>query len=187
MLLHVPRMYSEAEFKRLVQALPEDFEQKKAEFWGYVYEKLAVFVGKVQRVYRDGICKNGEEALNQLGGFDIENYKIARKLVDDGALFEATEDPLLIAESEGWLEMLGSGESSSLVLEMFEETMAERDRFVVKRIDETLVDDECGVLFMDPARTVRLNENVKVIKVCRFDPLDYLKSFQIVLKSRVKA
>lgn len=179
-------MYSEAEFMNLLKVLPEDFEQKTNEFWSYVDEKLIGFVGKVQRIYRDGICVQGEEALNQLAHMDLENYKIAEKLVDGGASFEATEDALLVAESGNWLNMLASEESNSTVLEMFEETMKERDNFVSKRVSETLGDNECGVLFMDPSRTVSLSEKIKAITMCRFDPLDYLKSWQIRLKSKTK-
>jgi len=184
MLIHVPRMYSEPELKDLLKVLPEDFKQKTNEFWSYVDEKLIAFVGKVQRIYRDGICVQGEEALSKLVHLDMENYKIAKKLVDAGASFEATEDALLVAESENWLHMLASKGSNLTVLEMFEETIKERDSIVSKRVNETLGDDECGVLFMDPSRAVSLNEKIKVIKMCRFDPTDYLKSWQIRLKSK---
>ncbi len=186
MLIRVPRMYSEGEFMSLLKVLPEDFEQKRNEFWSYVDEKLMSFVGKVQRIYRDGICVQGEEALSQLVRLDVDNCKVAKKLVDAGAMFEVTEDALLVAESGNWFSMLASEGSNLTVLEMFEETMKERDSFVSKRVNETLGDDECGVLFMDPSRAVSLNEKIKVIMMCRFDPLDYLKSWQIRLKSKTR-
>jgi hypothetical protein len=184
MLLHVPRMYRESEFRRLVATLPSDFQPKKAEFWNYIEEKLKMFIGRAQRVYRDGICTQGEDALNQLCSIDAENCRAAKSLIASGAKFEATEESLLVAESDSWLEMLRSQQSNPVVLELYEETMRERDRFVSKRIDETLGADECGVLFMDPARKISLNESVKVIKMCRFDPLDYLRSWQIRMNSK---
>jgi hypothetical protein len=186
MLIRVPRMYTEAEFKNFLKVLPDDFEEKSNEFWSYVDEKLAGFVGKVQRVYRDGICVQGDEALKQLVGLDVENFKIVKKLVDAGASFEVTEVALLVAESENWQKMLTSEQSNQTVLEMFEDTMKERDSYVSKRVNETLQDDECGVLFMDPSRTVNLNEKIKVIIMFRFNPLDYLKSWQVRLKLKAK-
>ena len=63
MLLLVPRMYTEEEFKRLVGTFPEDFGLKTLEFWSYVEEKLQGFVGKTQRIYRDEVCQGGKRVL----------------------------------------------------------------------------------------------------------------------------
>ncbi len=50
--------------------------------------------------------KAGEEGLAYLSSVDPENASIVRKLVDNGAVFEATEDAMLVAESKSWLEMI---------------------------------------------------------------------------------
>jgi hypothetical protein len=178
MLIRVPRMYTEAEIKNRLKSLPDDFEKTKNEFWAYVNEKLTGFVGKVKRVYRDGICVSGEEALDELAKLDAENFEIAKKLVDGGATFERTEDPMLIAESDNWLSTLSYQEPNIVVSELYEETMKERDDFVSKRIDQTLGEEEIGVLFMDPTRSISLDEKTKIIIMRRFDPLDYLNSWQ---------
>jgi len=151
MLIRVPRMFTEAEIKNMLGELPDDFEKTSSEFWAYIDEKLANYVGKVQRVYRDGICVAGKQALNQLEKLDRKNFELTKKLVSGGASFESTEDPLLIAESESWLDTMLHHESNSVVLEMFEQTITDRDSFVSKRISETLVGDELGVLFLDPS------------------------------------
>ncbi len=181
MLIRVPRMYTETELKNLLKVLPADFEQTKNEFWDYVDEKLANFAGKVQRIYRDGICFAGGKALNQLEKSDKTNFKIAKKLVDGGATFEVTEDALLIAESESWLNELHYQASNFAILELYEETMKERDSFVSKRIAESLGEDELGVLFIEPSRKISL-EKTKIVIMYRFDPLDYLGSWQSQLK-----
>jgi hypothetical protein len=185
MLIHVPRMFTESELKNLLKVLPDDFEQTKNEFWDYVDEKLAVFAGKVQRVYHDGTCVAGEAALRQLEKSDLANFKIAKKLVDGGAAFEASEDALLVAESESWLETLFYQEQNSAVLELYEETMKDRDSFLSRRIDESLGADELGVLFLEPSRKISLG-NAKIIIMRRFDPMDSLGSWQSQLKSKTK-
>ncbi len=179
MLLLVPRMYTEEEFKNVTPALPEDFAAKTAEFWIYVEEKLQVFAGKIQRIYRDEIYQNGEQGLVNLSSADSENYLIAKKLVENGAVFEATEDSLLVAESKSWLSMIKQNPLDSMLLEMYQETVRERDGYIARRIDETLKDEETGVLFLKPNRDITLGERVKMIKVCRFDPADYLNSWQV--------
>jgi hypothetical protein len=184
MLLLVPRMYTEKEFKRLAPALPEDFGPKTLEFWSYVEEKLQVFVGKIQRVYRDEVCQGGKEGLAHLSSIDRENFPIVRKLVENGAVLEATEDSLLVAESKSWLDMATQNPVDTMPLELYQETVRERDDYVTKRIDETLLDEETSILFLKPGREINLNERVKIIKVCRFDPADYLRSWQVQLQAQ---
>lgn len=179
MLLLVPRMYTEEEFKGLASALPEDFGPKTLEFWSYVEEKVQPFAGKIQRIYRDEACQGGERGLAHLSSIDRENFLIVRKLVENGAVFEATEDSLLVAESKSWLDMIKQSPLDTMPLELYQETVRERDDYVTRRIDETLLDEETGVLFLKPGREIKLYEGVKIIKVCRFDPTDYLRSWQV--------
>jgi len=179
MLLLVPRMYTEAEFMRLVGTLPGDFESKTLEFWDYVNDKLQVFTNRVKRVYRDEVYQFGEEALAYLSSIDRSNYLVVKKLVESGAVFESTEDSMLVSESKAWLEMVESQPLNAVASEFYQETVRERDGYVSKRIGETLADDEVGVLFIEPSRRITLDERFKIIKVCRFDPADYLRSWQI--------
>jgi hypothetical protein len=182
MLLLVPRMYSESEFKRLVSVVPEDFGQKTSEFWSYVEEKLRVFDGKIQRVYRDETCKGGEDGLAYLSSAQRENFLIVKRLVENGAIFEATEDPVLVAESESWREMINQNPLDTISMEMYQVYVGERDDYVSRRIDKSLLDEEIGILFTGPTRSVNLNDRAKIIKVCGFDPADYLRSWQVQLK-----
>jgi hypothetical protein len=186
MLLLVPRMYTEEEFKRSVRTLPEDFGPKTTEFWSYVEEKLQGFVGKVQRIYRDEVCQGGKDGLAHLSSMDRENFRIVRKLVENGAVLEATEDFLLVAESRSWLEMIEQNPLDTMPLELYQETIRERDEYVKKRIDETLLDEETGILFLKSGREIGLDKRVKVIKVCRFDPADYLRSWQVQLQAKTE-
>jgi hypothetical protein len=184
MLFLVPRMYTEQEFKSLVPVLPDDFGPRALEFWNYVEDKLQAFVGKIQRIYRDEICQGGEEALARLFSMHHENFQIVRKLVENGAVFEATEDSMLVAESTSWAEAMNRNPLDMVSLEMYQDTVRERDNYFSKRIDETLRDEETGLLFLKPGRTISLNGGVKIIKVCRFEPEDYLRSWQVQLQSK---
>jgi hypothetical protein len=183
MLFVVPRMYTQSEFRGLVSTIPQDFVPKTFEFWSYVEDKLKAFVGEIQRVYRDEICEGGEKALAHLSNIDHENFLIVKKLVDSGAVFEATEDSILVAESTSWTEAVKYNPLDKISLEMLQETIRERNNYVSRRINETLQDEETGILFMKPDRTVNF-ASTKVIRVCRFDPTDYLRSWQIQLGTK---
>jgi hypothetical protein len=182
MLFHVSRMYTEAEFKNLATSLPEDFIQKTSEFWNYVNERLAKLSGKIDRIYRDGICRDAREALSQLCSMDSENCLAVKCLVENGARFVATEDPILVGESESWATMLKNQQSNSVIRELFQENLEERIRYISNRIEQTLKNNEIGVLFLEPNLRVELSKDIKIIRMWRFDPSDYLKSWQVKLR-----
>jgi len=184
MVLLVPRMFTEEEFKGFVPVLPEDFRSRTMEFWDYVEEKLRAYVGKIQRVYRDEISEGGEKALSRLSNIDHESFVLVKKLVENGSSFEATEDSTLVAESLSWLEVTRHNPIDRISLEMYEETIRERDNLVSRRIDETLREGETALLFLKPGLTISLDESVKIFRVCRFDPMDYLRSWQVQLESK---
>ncbi len=177
-------MYTEKEFLRLAAVLPDDFASKTTEFWSYVEDKLRMYLAKIQRVYRDEIFQHGDPALHYLSSIDQENYSLVKRLVEHGAAVEATEDSMLIAESQAWLEMTMRQPSGTIAQEFYHVTMRERDEYVSKKIEETLKEDELGILFLEPTRSIKLNEQIKVIKMCRFDPADYVRSWQVQLASR---
>lgn len=188
MLFYVSRMYTETEFKNLATSVPNDFQQETREFWSYVNERLLKLSGKINKIYRDGICKDNGEALSQLCSMDNENYLAVKGLVEKGARFVATEDPILVGESESWATILKNQQSNIVIRELFQENLEERIRYIANRIEQTLKDNEIGVLFLEPNLRAELSKDIKIIRMWRFDPSDYLKSWQVKLrlKSAVK-
>jgi hypothetical protein len=91
---------------------------------------------------------------------------------------------MLVAESKSWLDMIEQNPLDTVPLELYQETVRERDGYVTRRIDETLMDEETGILFLKPGREINLNDRVRIIKVCRFDPVDYLRSWQVQLQAQ---
>jgi hypothetical protein len=163
-LILIPLMYSRADLKKILGSVPEDFEDLSSEFWGYVEEKLKIFEGKVQVVYSEkSIITQGESAENVIIG----------KLNEDKPEFHCVEDPLLAAEVEGWLDLMKNGQNK-VVLELFEESLRERDQYTLGVIDRTLEDSKIGVLLIDPARRISFPDSIRVIRMYPFDPVDYL-------------
>lgn len=163
-LILIPLMYSRVDLKKILGSIPEDFEDLSSEFWSYVEEKLKIFEGKVQIVYSEKpITIPGENAENPL----------IRKLSEGKTAFHCVEDPLLAAEVEGWLGLMKNGQNK-VVLELFEESLRERDQYTIGVIDRTLEDSEIGVLLIDPTRRISFPDSIRVIRMCPFDPVDYL-------------
>jgi len=180
-LIYIPKMFDRGEFKKLTGTIPEDFDEVSEEFWNYIEEKLKALSGNVQRVY----CKESLDDMKKILETSEGNweYKIIRRLVEGGADLTTVEDPLLVAETEAWLEMMEISDDQG-ASELFKDGMREMDEYVVKRIDQTLEDGEIGVLIIDPGSKLSFPEDVRVVKMCRFDPEDYLKRWKTKLKLR---
>jgi hypothetical protein len=84
--------------------------------------------------------------------------------------------------------MLKNQQSNIVIRELFQENLDERIGYISDRIEQTLKGNEVGVLFLEPNLRVELSKDIKIIRMWRFDPSDYLKSWQVQLrlKSAVK-
>lgn len=172
----VPRMYTVEEVQLILFRVPDDYSGKLDEFWSYVEDKLALVRERVKHVYRDMVTRGGVEGLAYVKEVDERCYRVIEMLVNSGAQLEATEDAALIAEAESWVSLMKATGLGSAVMELFKENLEERNRFIAKTIAETVKVDEMGVLFLEPTRRVELPEDFKVIKVCPFEPTDYINS-----------
>jgi hypothetical protein len=180
MLIHIPRLYSKDEFINFCSKIPKDYDSKSEEFWGYVEEKLKPYLTRacINRIYLESLDKKGDEGIGLAKEIlDSRGFKIIKLLIDKGGKLYATEDTNLIQETSSWLALLGDNPNLNIMIEMYQESLSERDSYIAKVIDQTLKDNEIGVIIIEPTHRLSLPEDIKVIKMCRFDPSDYLKSF----------
>ncbi|MCX8192062.1 MAG: hypothetical protein N3F06_04565 [Nitrososphaerales archaeon] len=143
---------------------------------------MSKFTSKISKVYYGSLSKGGEEGLKFLKAGNQPGYEQVRMLVDAGAELLATEDPVLVEETMSWLRMV-EDEPKGPIQQMIKKNMSERNRYVARRINETLLDGEVGVIFLEPYRNLKLSPDIRVIRVCPFSPEDYVKLWQTKLKS----
>ena len=172
MLINIPTMYEKEEIRNTLGQIPNDFKKIHSEFWNYIEGKLNPFVGKIRFVYSDRL--NPEEEG------ESRSTALLKKLIEGHAEFHCVEDYLLAAEAEAWLEMLEAG-SAQAARELYEENLAERDGHAKDVVAQTLKDGEIGVLFVAPARKIMFPPDIKVVKMCPFDPVDYLNRHLVKL------
>jgi hypothetical protein len=176
-------MFTLEELSRIGPTLPEDYPEKSKEFWDYVDEKLRT-QRAVHKLYYDSLTKieSVEKALEFIKQNNEHCYDIVERLVGLGAKLEATEDPLLVEETASWISML-KDETDLATEEMLAKNMIDRDKYVAKKITESLGDGETGILFLAPGRQVSGNlgsaSDLRAIKIQPFDPADYLNSWLV--------
>jgi hypothetical protein len=184
-------MFTENELSKINSVLPEDFEQRSKEFWDYVEEKIRT-QKKVERLYFDSLTTNDmEKALDFMKKSCSKCYELVSKYIQGGAVIEVTEDPILVEEASSWASMLQNDEKTVLATEdMLAKNIIDRDKFMAKRISESLRDGETGILFLSPGRRTSeyLPQEIRAIKIQPFDPADYLNSWvtKISIKSNTK-
>ena len=170
MLILVPIMYDRETLKQVLGLVPDDFDDSSSEYWDYVETKLEPFTNKVHAIYTEKpIVKDRGDRMDA----------ILKKF--EGAEFHSIEDPLLTAETEAWLELM-KHEENQMVRDLLEENLGERDRHVCKILDRTLEDGKLGLLFLDPTRKIPTFQNTRIVRMCPFDPVDYLNRYLVKLR-----
>lgn len=183
-LIIIPRMYTKSEFKEAIAQIPDDYDVRHDEFWSYVTDKLRVFRGRIRKVFWESLSRNTKAALRAICGDDERGYSLIVELLEEGAELEPTEDPILVTETESWLKMIKSTSYDAL-LELYEESLAERNRYVSNLIIQSLKEGEVGLIIIDSRHKLELPPDYRVIKVCPFDPADYLNTE--IIKAKLKS
>jgi len=83
-LIIVPRMFTKSEFVEALSYIPDDYDAKSEEFWSYVADKLKVFKGRVQKVFRESLSKDTREALKAVSKDDERGYALIVSFLEEG-------------------------------------------------------------------------------------------------------
>ena len=94
-------------------------------------------------------CGFEQEIVGELAKAGSSNHQLVVSLIDKGATLMGTEDPqLLIQEYQMQQHVKDESYSHQSQIEESIRLLEARDRFIVKRIDETLQPGETGLLFL---------------------------------------
>ncbi len=130
------------------------------------------------RIYQDGLpCGDelGLRIVRETADKGSKNYRIVRKLIERGAVIEATESPELLRKEYEYIKALMTArtpeektDAARRYDQIKDELMQERDAYIAKAIDISLKDDETGVLFIGAFHNV-IPELAKDIEVKSLD------------------
>ena len=161
----VPLVYSP-------KAPPAGYAPILVEYWRGVdehLERLETRIGRVAHVYHESVPAGGEEALQQVESMNDYTGSICRYRVAAGAKFEALEDPELFAEALDWQRCLmvglASRKASTLVWDNYRDTQKRRNERILGVIDQTLGDDEAGLLFVTEDHSLQFPTSIQVFYV----------------------
>jgi len=190
-LIYVPIIHSSADLGSMSKALNsrgvaefgEEFWQNHIHtingFWdaiAYYFETIDLYI-EGTKIYQDGMVTDGviatkiiEESIKS----GSKNYEIVSKLISRGAIIVQTEDLNLVKKEYESLQAITQTKSTLkkivklIVYKMTKgKLLKKRDKYIAKRISETLGEDETGIIFIGAYHKVKshLPKDIHVIEL----------------------
>ncbi|MBI4684689.1 MAG: hypothetical protein HY755_05780 [Nitrospirae bacterium] len=142
------------------------------------------------KIYQDGMIAEGEmgqKIVEEGIKSGSRNYEVIAKLLQKGAILIKTEDLKLV---KGERDMLLAITQAKSILEKLITLMKyklvknrllnKRDKFIAKRIDETLKDGETGIIFIGAYHNIK-KWLPKDIQIKEIKDMDKVKEYQMLL------
>lgn len=148
------------------------------------------FNGKQVTIYQDGMVADGEIALKIVEDSvkaGSKNYEIVAKLLKKGGAIVKTEELNLVRREVDMLKSMPT--TGSIIVKIFRlllfkwrraKLLKQRDRYIAKRIDDTLRPEEVGIIFIGAFHNVidKLPHDVNVVE---FKKVQKVKLYQQIL------
>jgi hypothetical protein len=147
------------------------YGEKLEAYWGEVgnhVRNLEARFGKISKVYHESVPLGGEEGLKLVEQLNEKAHRMLRRKCQQGAEFIALEDKDLFEETMDWRRCLAvvlSGPVLRKVSDFYREAGRKRYELMAKRIDETLNDEEAGVLIIGKDHAVQFPSDIQVFYV----------------------
>jgi hypothetical protein len=152
--------------------LPKDYLVKFHKYWNQVEKQvteLAAKLGEVNRIYHELTAASGEDGMKTIAGLSEKSHKIVRSCLEKKAQLEAVEDEDILTEFMDWSRCLIIGLQNpkviSKIYDFYAEAGKKRNEHIARKIDETLQENEIGLLLMRENHQVQFPPDIQVFYV----------------------
>jgi hypothetical protein len=164
-ILFVPAVYHG-------ENLAEEDILKYNRYWEQVAKQIAELtlkLGEVKKIYHEMIAASGEDGAKAIKEFNTPCYNIIKACLEKKAQLEALEDADILMEYMDWSRCLMIGLQNAKVIskvyESYTETGKKRNEYIARKIDETLKEDEIGVVLMRENHQVQFPADIQVFYI----------------------
>jgi len=154
------------------EGFPDEYLEKYNRYWEQVENQVAELeskLGKVNKVYHEFIPMGGEDGSKAIEEFNDKSYQITKASLDKGAQLEAVEDSDLLTEFMDWNRCMVIGLQNQKVFtkvyESYTEASQNRNVHIAGQLDETLKEDEIGIIFMREGHRVQFPQDIQVFYI----------------------
>ncbi len=152
--------------------MAKDYLEKFSRYWDQVekqVEELTSKLGPVKRIYHEMVSESGDEGGKVVKELNKYSHKIVQNCLKKKARMEAVEDGDILTEFMDWSRCLIIGLQNpkvvSKVYESYTESSKKRNEYIAKKIDETLKENEIGILLMRENHQVQFPTDIQVFYV----------------------
>jgi len=208
-LIYVPIIHSSAdmgslakELKRQIVAVPGENKWQKHTatvngYWDAIesyFENIKIYIKGI-KIYQDGMFAEGEMAMKILEEgikSGSKNSEIVANLIGRGAILMKTEDFKMVKdEYDGVQAIIKSKTQIRKLLQLLRykilkpRYLLRRDKFIANRIDETLLPNETGILFIGAFHNI-IKKLPKDITVIQLKEISKIQSYQKIIQTNAK-
>lgn len=169
---------------------PQEYQEKCNRYWEQVERQLLELelkLGTARRIFHELISESAEQGLKSLEHLNEKSYQAIKYRVDSGAELVATEEQETLIEFLDWSRCLSIGMQSRKVLsqvyQSYNEASKKRNDYVTQKINDTLKEEEIGILFMREGHQVKFPPDVEVFYIAP-PALDEIKRWLREIESR---
>jgi len=150
---------------------PEEYQKILDNYWMQVTEQLANLekkIGKISKIYHESIWLDGKQGLDVVKKINEKGFPLVKSKCEQGAEFLKTEDMDLFTQSMDWgncLRIVQNVDVIEKVTGFYREATRKRYDYIAKHIDETLKENESGVLFASENHGIQFPADIQVFYV----------------------
>lgn len=185
-LIYVPIIHTSADLgsiakdvaKRGIANLGEETWREHGKtvegFWDAISHYFDSINVRGMKLYQDGMVADGEvghKIVEETARAGSKNYQLISRLLERGAILLTTEDFGLVKQE--YDKLLTITQAKSLIQKIIgvikyklakNRLLYKRDEFIVKRIEQTLMEGETGILFIGAFHRIkkRLPESIQI-------------------------
>ena len=152
--------------------LPDDYLVKYNKYWEQVEKQITELIaklGEVNRVYHELVVSAGDEGLKAVKDLSERSHNMIKSCLAKKVQIEAAEDVDALTEFMDWSRCLLIGLQNprvvSKVYESYTEIGKKRNEYIARKIDETLKENEIGILLMREDHQVQFPSDIQVFYV----------------------
>jgi hypothetical protein len=154
------------------EGTPEDYVKLLNKYWEQVarqLDDLSLKLGAVTRIFHEMIDAGGETGLTAIKELDARSFGIIKTFIEKNAQLEALEDANILTEFMDWSRCLMIGLQNQGVMtkvyELYVEAGKKRNEEIKKKIDQTLKENEIGILMMRENHQVQFPADIQIFYV----------------------
>ena len=154
------------------EGAPDEYLAMFKRYWEQVAEQITNLesqIGKISHIYHESVTEADEDGLVIIEKLNPSCHKIVKQKITAGAALDIVEEKDLVEEALDWERCLMMGFISQnvarTVSDSYMEVAKKRYEKIAKSIDETLKDDETGIIIIREGHLVQFPTDIEVFSV----------------------